>query len=121
MNYKHLSMESLKNLDIVDPALVFQMMDIFLVEFPEQMQIIQNSLAEKNSHEFGRRIHALKGSISIFGCSELCVTLKKIEILAKADQFEESKALYWPAKICIDEFNAEIHQYMADSKLNKSA
>ncbi len=121
MNYKHLSLDSLKNLEIIDPTLAAQMMNIFLTEFPDQIKNIQNLISVKNSHEFGRRIHALKGSISVFGCVELCTTLKKIELLAKADKFDESLQLYWPAKKCIDEFNSEIHQYISSAKHTSAA
>jgi HPt (histidine-containing phosphotransfer) domain-containing protein len=121
MNYKHLSLDSLKNLEIIDPTLAVQMMNIFLTEFPEQIKLINSLIQTKNAYEFGRRIHALKGSLSVFGSTELCASLKKIELLAKDNKFDESLNLYWAAKKQIDEFNSEIHQFVAYQKNQAAA
>lgn len=114
--YKHISIESLKNLEIIDADLVSQMMNIFLSEFPDQIKSIQILANEKTSYEFGRRIHALKGSISVFGCSELCKLLKQIELLAKDEKFEDSFKIYTVAVKQIDEFVAEIQLFLKNLK-----
>jgi HPt (histidine-containing phosphotransfer) domain-containing protein len=118
--HKHLSLESLQNLDIIDPGLAVQMMNVFLSEFPQHVQNIQKLIAAENSVELGRRIHALKGSISIFGCTDICTSLKTIELLAKDMKFKEAVAMYEKDKANIDEFVAEIQFYLT-AEANKSA
>ena len=114
--YKHLSTESLKNLEIIDVDLVSQMMNIFLTEFPDQIKNIQNLINAKNSYEFGRHIHALKGSVSVFGCDDLCKQLKQIELLAKDEKLDESLLMYTMAKKQIDEFASEIQYFLQNQK-----
>lgn len=119
--YKHLSLQNLKNLEIIDASLASQMMNIFLSEFPDQIKYIQKLIHEKNSSEFGRRIHALKGSMSVFGCSELCVAMKKIELLAKDLKFEEALKIYQEISFKIDEFVSEIQNFLATNRYDSVA
>ncbi len=114
--YKHLSLDSLKNLEIIDPDLITQMMNIFLSEFPEQIKNIQRLADEKNGPEFGRRIHALKGSVSVFGCADLCTAMKIIELLAKDSKIDESLLIYKAHRSKIDEFVSEIRHFLAAEK-----
>lgn len=118
--YKHLSLESLRNLEIIDPGLAVQMMNVFLAEFPQHVQNIQKFISAENGPDLGRRVHALKGSISIFGCTEICKSLKEIELLAKDLKIKEAISKYETDKKNIDDFVGEIQSYlMAES--NKSA
>jgi HPt (histidine-containing phosphotransfer) domain-containing protein len=114
--YKHLSLESLKNLEIIERTLAAQMVQIFLNELPVQMKMIHKSIDEKNVFEFIRRIHSMKGSISVFGCTEICQDLKNIESLAKNSEFKESLDLYSTHKPKIDEFFSEVKNFLAAAK-----
>lgn len=114
--YKHLDIDSLINLEVIDPDLTSQLMTIFLSEFPDHIKSIQKLACEKNNYELGRCIHSLKGSISIFGCVELCKLLKQIEILAKAEKFEETSEVYSAVKKQIDEFVEEVQIFIQNQK-----
>lgn len=119
--YKYLSLDSLKGLELIDVDLASIMMNIFLSECPVQIQNIEDLITTKNCPEFGKRIHALKGSISVFGCVELCTELKNIELLAKELKFDESVESYNNIKNQIEEFKNEIQLFIATANQSSAA
>ena len=111
--YKHLSLQSLKSLEIIDKHLAVQMTDIFLSEYIEQDKYLQKLIQSKNNFEFVRCIHAMKGSISVFGCASLCKSLKEIEQLAKTEKFDKSLIIYDQTRSNINEFIQELRNFLS--------
>ena len=91
--YKHLSLEVLNNLDLVDPELGSQLMGLFLTELPQHKSKIENLKKPDTSYDFGKAVHALKGSIAVFGCAQLCSQLKEVELLAKDNKFDQAEKI----------------------------
>ena len=110
--YKHLSKEVLSNLDQVDTELGSQLMNLFLSELPSHKSKIDQLRNEQTSVDFGKAIHALKGSIAVFGCAEICQQLKEAEILAKSHHFQKAAEVYSNSNLLISELVNEIDTYL---------
>ena len=110
--YKHISSDVISNLESVDPGLCTQLMELFLSDLPQQKIKIDQLKTPQTSFEFGKAIHALKGSIAVFGCPEICKTLKDAELLAKENQFDQAVSLYERSQPLITELTQEIQGYV---------
>lgn len=110
--YKHLSLEVLNNLDLVDPELGSQLMALFLTELPQHQNKIEKLKSSVTSYEFGKAVHALKGSIAVFGCAHLCSQLKDVELLAKDNKFDQAEKIYKTSEVYLAELVCEIDTYL---------
>ncbi len=119
--FKYLSMQSLENLNQVEPSLAVDMLSIFQQEYAMQKQQIDDSLLNKNYIEFAKKIHALKGAISVFGCDEICKNLKTIELQAKSNEVDPALQLYQQLQKPLEDVLIEVQRYLDKQSLVKEA
>lgn len=84
LDEKRLHLQALNNQKIRD-----QLVDSFLMYFPEMIGRVENALQHKDGHSLARAIHMLKASLGIFSVDALVQQAERAELLACASNTNE--------------------------------
>ena len=73
-----------------EPAMMREMLDLFIQDIPEQLDNVRNFYDEGNFASVGTEAHKLKPTLQYIGCMDMYEYIKKIEYLENGKHFEKS-------------------------------
>ncbi len=73
--------ETLKSM--TDPAFIIELIDVFLSDSPEQIELIRAGIAAGNVEQVRRAAHSLKSNSASFGAARVAGLSREIEMVAK--------------------------------------
>jgi HPt (histidine-containing phosphotransfer) domain-containing protein len=65
-----------------------ELIDAFLDDAPNMIQIMQSALASKDLESFRRNAHSMKSNANTFGATELSALAKELEFMAKENNLD---------------------------------
>jgi histidine phosphotransfer protein HptB len=74
--------ETLKSM--TDPGFIVELIDVFLSDTPDQIELIRVGIATGNAEQVRRAAHSLKSNSASFGANRLAGMSREIEMVAKA-------------------------------------
>jgi HPt (histidine-containing phosphotransfer) domain-containing protein len=77
-----------------DPALLVEVVTIFLEDHKKQLDEIERAIRDRDGQALGRAAHTLKGSVSNFGAREAREAAQALEKMGKQDELEGAGAAH---------------------------
>lgn len=72
-----------------EPDLVVELIDLFLEDTPRRVAAMQQALANSDDRLLAREAHALKGSSSTLGATQVAESCAELELLARAASLQK--------------------------------
>ncbi|MDP3445676.1 MAG: Hpt domain-containing protein [Ignavibacteria bacterium] len=91
---KSYDLSKLYNFVGTDPAIVKEMVVLFITTIPPQVQLIITGLNEKNYGQVSKAAHAIKPSLDVFGIAEMHDPIRTIESNAKSGENIEELTVF---------------------------
>ena len=91
MNIQGSRLEQL--VDETDPQCAGEVVEMFIAEFPSQLEKLQRAHVQRNINEFVHYAHTLKGSAQMIGLDQLGGMFLEMEVKGKKGSFEGAESL----------------------------
>jgi histidine phosphotransfer protein HptB len=72
-----------------EPDLIVELIDLFLEDTPRRVAAMQEALANSDDRLLAREAHALKGSSSTLGATQVAESCAELELLARAASLQK--------------------------------
>ncbi|MHC1707616.1 MAG: Hpt domain-containing protein [Bacteroidales bacterium] len=83
-----------ENLGVFDEETIAEIIDIFIQEYPQRIQNLQQSIQKGDAEAILFQAHSLKGVIANFGAPHPYMHIRKLEELAKQADINEIRSQY---------------------------
>lgn len=111
-NFEYVNLDYLEELSGGDDSFKKELIQIFLKQIPEFVSNMNKFLSEKKYDLLAKEAHTAKSSVLIFMMEESGSNLKKIQLLAEADDIEPIPELLSQVETALDCAKKELSAYL---------
>ena len=76
-----------------EPDLIVELIDLYLVDFPQQLSVMKDSVLKADENSLKRAAHTLKGSSANLGVNGVAALCEAIEETDSSESFQQSNVL----------------------------
>ncbi|MBI3681394.1 MAG: Hpt domain-containing protein [Acidobacteria bacterium] len=92
-----------------DAELLQEMAQLFLEEFPTQLEAVRAAVHARDSKALERSAHSLKGSVGNFGAAAAHQAALTLEMLGRKGDLSEADIAYLRLEVALDQLAPEMH------------
>ncbi|HEX3587325.1 MAG TPA: Hpt domain-containing protein [Candidatus Angelobacter sp.] len=91
-----------------DPALVAELAQVFLEEFPQYLRLLDEAMSERSSAGIRLAAHRLRGSLAVFDAQASLEAATRLEAMSASSQFTVTPEAVAALKVELAQLEGEI-------------